>query len=74
AVSDPRGWIALRRGYLLMPADTDALKSASDAASKLRAAWKAVAAGTFDEAARQGLMADLESVVAYAESVRAMQQ
>ena len=74
AVADPRGWIALRRGYLLVPADTDALKSASDAASKLRAAWNAFAAGTFNEAARAGLMADIESVVAYAEAVRVMQR
>lgn len=72
AVADPRGWIALRRGYLLAPADAEALKSASDAASKLRRAWAAFAAGHFDETARAELMADLETVVAYAETVRAM--
>ena len=71
AVGNPRRWIALRRGYLLVPLDTDALKSASDAASKLRAAWSAFAAGRFDEAARAGLMADLETIVAYAETVKA---
>ena len=74
AVADPRGWIAQRRGYLLAAQDTDALKNASDAASKLRTAWKAFVAGRFDEAARAGLMADLETIVAYAETVRALRR
>jgi hypothetical protein len=75
AVADPRGWITQRRGYLLAAQDTDALKNASDAASKLRIAWKAFVAGRcFDEAARAGLMADLETIVAYAETVRALQR
>jgi hypothetical protein len=73
-VGDPRGWIALRRGYILSAQDTDALKNASDAASKLRAAWKAFVDGRFDETARAGLMADIETMVAYAETVRALQR
>jgi hypothetical protein len=73
SVSDPRGWIADRRGYLLSPPSADALKSASDAASKLRSAWRAFAAGRFDEAARNALMADIETMVSYAEAVRKVQ-
>ena len=69
AVSDPRGWVALRRSYLLTAPDTDALKDASSAASKLRAAWKAFVAGGFDETARAALMTDVEQIVAYAEAV-----
>ena len=64
----------MRRGYLLTPLDTDALKDASDAASKLRAAWAALAAGRFDDAAREELMADLETVVTYAETLKAWQR
>ena len=73
AVSDPRGWIALRRGTLVTPPDTDALKSASDAASKLRSAWRAFAAGRIDETALSAMMADLETMVSYAEAVRKVQ-
>ena len=74
AVADPRGWIALRRGYLLAAQDIDALKNASSAASKLRTAWKALVAGRFDETARAELMADLETMVSYAETVRTLQR
>ena len=70
AISDPRGWMALRRGYVLAAPDDGALKDASSAASKLRTAWKAFAAGGFDETARESLLSDLEEVVAYAETVR----
>ena len=73
AVDDPRGWIALRREYLLPPASAEALKSASDAASKLRSAWRAYAAGRFDETARNALMADIETMVSYAGAVRKVQ-
>jgi hypothetical protein len=72
-VADPRGWIALRRGYLLSPPDADAIKSASDAASKLRSAWRAFASGRLDETARSALMADIETMVSYAEAVRRVQ-
>lgn len=72
-VSDPRAWMALRRAYLLVPPSTDALKSAADAASKLRAAWRASASGRFDEAAGRELMADIETIVAFAETVKALQ-
>jgi hypothetical protein len=74
AVSDPRAWIALRRGYLIAPTATEGLKEASDAASKLRSAWAAFASGRFDETARASLLADLDTVVAYAEAVRALQR
>jgi len=70
AVSDPPGWIALRRGYLVSPPDTDALKSASDAASKLRSAWRAFAGGRLDETAVSAMMSDIETMVSYAEAVR----
>ena len=72
-VSDPRSWMALRRASLLAPPSTDALKSASDAASKLRAAWRARVSGHFDEAALRELMADIETVVGFAETVKALQ-
>lgn len=72
AVSDPRAWVALRRAYLLVPPSTDALKSASNAASKLRAAWRAWVSGRFDDAAVRELMSDIETVVGFAETVRAV--
>lgn len=72
-VADPRGWIALRRRYLLPAPSADALKSASEAASRLRSAWRAFAAGRFDEADRAALMADIETMVSYAEAVTRLQ-
>jgi len=71
AVTDPRGWIALRRSSLLTPFDMDSLKDASEAASKLRSAWIAFAEGRFDETASQALLADLDAIVGFAESVKA---
>src|SRR5262245_6087603 len=47
AISDSRAWIALRRGYLLAPRGLEALSDASDAASRLRAAWAAFVEGRF---------------------------
>jgi hypothetical protein len=70
AVLDPRAWIGLRRAYLLVPPSTDALKSASNAASKLRAAWREWVSGRFDEAALRELAADIETVVAFAETLK----
>ena len=70
-ITDPRGWIALRRGYLLAPRGVEALSDASDAASKLRSAWAAFVEGRFDEAAQAGLMTDLDEIVAFAESAKA---
>jgi hypothetical protein len=74
AVSDPRAWMVLRRVYLLTPPSTDALKSASDAASRLRAAWRAWVSGRFDEAAVRELMADIETIVAFAETLKAIER
>src|SRR5262249_23702460 len=71
AISDSRGWIALRRGYLLAPRGLEALSDPSEAASRLRAAWAAFVEGRFDEAARAGLLADLDEIVAFAESAKA---
>jgi hypothetical protein len=73
AVPDPRAWMALRRAYLLVPPSTDALKSAADAASKLRAAWRAWVSGRFDEAAVRELAADIESVIGFAETLKGLQ-
>lgn len=71
AIADQRDWIALRRAYLFAPRGTEALSDASDAASKLRAAWAAFVEGRFDEAARAALLADLDAIVSFAESVKA---
>jgi hypothetical protein len=73
-ISDPRAWIALRRGYLIAPPATEGLKEASDAASKLRAAWTAFTSRRSDETAQAALLADLETILAYAEAVRALQR
>jgi hypothetical protein len=70
-ISDPRGWIALRRASLLAPRGVEALSDASDAASKLRSAWAAFVEGRFDEAARAGLMTDLDEIMSFAESAKA---
>ena len=70
-IADERAWIALRRSYLLAPRKVEALSEASDAASKLRSAWAGFVEGKFDEAARAALLADLDSILAFAESVKA---
>src|SRR5215471_4502932 len=70
-IADERAWIALRRSYLLSPRKVEALSEASDAASKLRSAWAAFVEGKFDEPARAALLADLDSILAFAESVKA---
>ena len=70
-IADERAWIALRRSYLLAPRKVEALSEASDAASKLRSAWTAFVEGKFDEPARAALLADLDSILSFAESVKA---
>lgn len=72
AVPDPRLWIAARRGYVLAAQDAGALKNASDAASKLRTSWQSFVSGRFDETARAQLMEDLEAMLAYARTLRAL--
>ena len=74
AVGDAHGWIAARRASLLAPPGSDALTSASEAASKLRSAWRALVAGGFDETARQALLADVETMVSYAEAAKRVGQ
>lgn len=71
AIADPKAWIAARRAYLLSPPSQEALHDAGEAASKLRAAWIAFAEGRLDEAASRGLLSDLDSIVAFAEAVKA---
>jgi hypothetical protein len=46
----------------------EALSDASEAASKLRSAWKAFVAGGVDEST---LLSDLEAVMSFAESAKA---
>ena len=70
-IADERSWIALRRSYLLAPRKVEALSEASDAASKLRSAWAGFVEGKFDESARAALLSDLDSILAFAESVKA---
>jgi hypothetical protein len=68
SIADQRAWIALRRSYILAPRSVEALSDASEAASKLRSAWKAFVAGGVDEST---LLSDLEAVMSFAESAKA---
>jgi hypothetical protein len=70
AVADPPGWIALRRRYTLPHAVSDALADAGDTASRLRAAWAALAEGRLDAAAWSALLADAETLASFASAVR----
>ncbi len=74
AIADAKAWIAARRTYLLSPPSPEALHDAGEAAGKLRAAWIAFAEGRLDEAASRGLLSDLDSIVAFAEAVKAASQ
>lgn len=71
SIADQRAWIDLRRSYILAPRSVEALSDASEAASKLRSAWAAFVEGRTDESA---LLADLESVISFAESAKAALQ
>ena len=68
SIADQRAWIALRRSYILAPRIVEALSDASEAASRLRSAWKAFVEGRADEST---LLSDLEAVLSFAESARA---
>jgi len=68
-VADARTWIADRRGYLLRDKDLAALERASDAASRLRSAWKACLEGGFDAAARRDALRQIDEAVALAGSI-----
>ena len=70
AVTDSPGWIALRRRYTLPHAVSDALADAGDTASRLRAAWAALAEGRLDRAAWSALLADAETLASVASAVR----
>ncbi len=74
AIVDPKAWIAARRAYLLSPQSIEVLHDAGEAAGKLRAAWIAFTEGRLDEAASRGLLSDLDSIVAFAEAVKAVSQ
>ncbi|HKA36824.1 MAG TPA: hypothetical protein VKH43_08390 [Thermoanaerobaculia bacterium] len=69
SIADQRAWIELRRSYVLAPRSVEALSDASEAASKLRSAWAAFVEGRVDESA---LLSDLEAVISFAESAKAV--
>ena len=70
SVSDPRGWTALRRGYLLPPEPSEILAEAGDTASRLRSAWTALAEGRFDAAAWSALAADADTLASWVRLLR----
>lgn len=70
SIADSRGWIALRRAAMLPAPALEAISAAGDSASRLRSAWAALAGGRFDEAAWSAVLADAETLVALARSVR----
>jgi hypothetical protein len=65
AVGDPSGWIAARRTFVLPADPSEALATASDAASRLKSAWAALVEGRFDAAAWSTVVADAGEVIAY---------
>jgi hypothetical protein len=65
AVGDPAGWIASRRAYVLPPDPSEALATAGDATSRLKAAWAALVEGRFDAAAWSTIAADAETVISW---------
>ena len=69
-IGSARDWISLRRTYLLMDRKIEALERASDAASRLRAAWKAYIENRIDAAALADALKQADSAVALAESVK----
>jgi hypothetical protein len=70
-IADAREWIGRRRAYLLMDRNVEALEKASDAASRLRSAWKAWVENRFDAAALADVMKQVDSAVAMASTVNA---
>jgi hypothetical protein len=70
-IADARDWISQRRSYLLMDRNIEALEKASDAASRLRSAWKAWVENRFDAAALADALKQVDSAVALAATVKA---
>lgn len=69
-VEDPPGWIASRRGYVLPPDPSEALATASDAASRLKTAWAALVEGRYDGAAWSAIAADSEALISWVKLVQ----
>jgi len=69
-IADAKDWISQRRAYILMDRKIDALEIASDAAGRLRSAWKAYVENKFDAAALTDALKQVDSAVALAETVR----
>jgi hypothetical protein len=68
AVRDPKDWMLQRRTYLLVDRKIEAFEKASDAASRLRTAWKAYVENSAGGATLTDLLRDVEAAVALAES------
>jgi hypothetical protein len=67
-VRDPKDWMLQRRTYLLVDRKIEAFERASDAASRLRAAWKAYVEGKASGPSLTDLLNDVDTAVALAES------
>jgi hypothetical protein len=67
-VRDPKDWMLHRRTYLLVDRRIEAFERASDAASRLRAAWKAYVEGKASGPSLTDLLNDVDTAVALAES------
>jgi len=70
AISDPRGWISIRRSLVLPAPAVESLGDAADAASRVRGAWAALVSGRFDGSAWSAVLADAETLTDLVRSVR----
>lgn len=68
-VANPDGWIARRRKIITTECKLEELKTASDAARKLREAFEALVTGKLSLQRINILLTDLESILAVAETI-----